>query len=116
MTTYTGGCHCGAVRYSVDMEIKSVVSCNCSLCSKRGWLLAFTTPEHFRLESGEDTLTTYRFNKHVVNHQFCKICGQQSFARGTDPSGAESIAINVRCLDGVDTDSFPVTKFDGKNS
>jgi hypothetical protein len=55
--TYTGGCHCGKVRYEVNLDLESVMSCNCSICSKRGWLLAFTSKDAFRLIDGEDELT-----------------------------------------------------------
>ncbi len=116
MNTYTGGCHCGAVKYEVDTTLENVISCNCSLCAKRGWLLAFVTPAHFRLASGEDNLTDYQFNKKKIHHLFCKTCGTASFGRGSDGNGNEMIAINVRCLDEIDPDTIPSSKFDGKNA
>jgi hypothetical protein len=67
------------------------------------------------LRSGADSLTDYQFNKKIIHHLFCRTCGIGSFARGTGPDGAEMIAINVRCLDGVDLDSLTVTPFDGKS-
>ena len=57
--------------------------------------------DKFTLETGEDDLTDYQFNKHVIHHLFCKTCGIKSFARGNGPTGP-TVAINVRCLDGVD--------------
>lgn len=90
------------------------MSCNCSICSKRGSLLAFAPADRFLLVSGEDRLSDYQFNKKVIHHLFCRNCGVQPFARGTAPDGAEMVAINVRCLDGVDIPALPVTPFDGK--
>lgn len=116
MTTYTGGCHCGAVQYETDIEtLNAVISCNCSLCSKRGWLLTFVPASQFRLLKGEESLTEYQFNKKIIHHLFCNICGTASFGRGMGPDGMEMAAINVRCLDGVDIDSLTIQKYDGKS-
>jgi hypothetical protein len=113
MTTYTGGCHCGAVRYEVTADIDGVMSCNCSICSKKGSLLTFVPADRFELQKGEGALTDYQFNKHVIHHLFCKTCGIASFARGSSPKG-EMVAINVRCLDGFDFEKVPVKQFDGR--
>lgn len=112
--TYSGGCHCGAVRYEVTLALDPVIACNCSICTKRGHLLSFTTPDKFKLLSGGDNLVDYQFNKHVIHHLFCNKCGVQSFARGTRPDGKESIAINVRCLDDVDVTALKTSPFDGR--
>ena len=113
--TYTGSCHCGAVLYEATTDFAQVMSCNCSRCSRRGWLLTFVPPDQFTLQAGEDVLQEYRFNTHNIAHLFCKTCGIESFARGKGPGGAEMVAINVRCLDGVDPDSFNVKKVDGRS-
>jgi hypothetical protein len=113
--TYSGGCQCGKVRYEVSADIGEVVSCNCSRCGKLGSLLAFAPASEFKLISGEGATTEFQFNKHVIHHLFCSTCGIQSFSKGTAPNGAEMVAINVRCLDGVDTDTFKVTNFDGRS-
>jgi len=111
--TYTGSCHCGAVRYEVETGFEPIISCNCSICRKRGSVLTFVPLGQFRLVSGEDALTDYQFNHKVVHHLFCRTCGVASFGRGTTPDGSEMVGINIRCLDGVDLDSLPITKFDG---
>jgi len=114
--TYSGGCQCGAVRYDVSMEIGDVIACNCSRCGRLGSLLAFAPAQDFTLKSGEDALTDFQFNKHVIHHLFCKTCGIESFARGTGPDGTEMVAINARCLDGVDPASLNVVQFDGRSA
>ncbi len=112
--THTGGCHCGKVRYEVEADIDEVNSCNCSLCQKRGYLLAFVPRAQFTLLSGEKDQTDYQFNKKVVHHWFCGTCGVSSFGTGEGEFG-EMVAINVRCLDDVDLDALKVKRIDGKS-
>lgn len=114
-TTFQGGCHCGNVRYEVKTELGQVIACNCSICAKKGHLLTFVAPEQFKLLSGEDKITDYQFNKKKIHHLFCSTCGVGSFARGTGPGGKSMIAINARCLDGVDTETLSMKHFDGKS-
>jgi hypothetical protein len=114
-TTYSGGCHCGRVRFEVTTAIDDVLECNCSICSKTGSLLTFVAPERLRLLSGGDELTDYQFGRRTVHHLFCPACGIRSFARGRTPDGRERVAINVRCLDGVEPGELPVRKFDGRS-
>ncbi len=111
---YRGSCHCGKVAYTVEGEINEAYSCNCSLCSRRGSLLWFAPREKFTLLSGDDDLTTYTFNKQVIQHRFCKTCGVQSFAWGRDRGGNEMAAINIRCLENFDVEKVPVTQVNGK--
>jgi hypothetical protein len=109
---YLGGCHCGAVRYEVETDLEKIISCNCSHCEKKGLLLNFVEKEKFKLLSGEDKLTEYQFNKRAIRHLFCKICGVQSFSEGvTFPK----VAINVRCLDGIDLSTLTITPYNGKD-
>ena len=115
--SYEGGCHCGTIRYTAEVDVEQSVSCNCSRCSKLGAILTFAPVDKFQLLSGSDSdLTDYLFNKHVIHHLFCSKCGIESFARGTRPDGAEMVAINVRCLDGVDADGLRPQFHDGKSS
>ena len=112
---FSGGCHCGAVRYEVTADLDTAITCNCSRCSKLGWILTFTPAESFTLVSGEEKLTDYLFNKHVIHHLFCSTCGVESFARGVGPNGAEMVAVNIRCLDDVDLSSLNPTPVDGRS-
>lgn len=114
---YTGSCHCGAVRYTVEADLSQpVMACNCSMCGRTGTLLSFVPSESFHLEQGSDSLTDYQFNKHRIHHLFCKVCGIKSFARGVGPGGKEMAAVNVRCLEGVDPEKLQVKHFDGKSA
>jgi hypothetical protein len=114
-TTYAGSCHCKKVRYEVDTDLAMVIQCNCSICSRTGALLTFVPPEQFRLQSGQDAQTDYQFNTKNVHHLFCSTCGIRSFGHGTGPDGKPMYAINVRCLDGVDTAQLSLTQVDGKS-
>ena len=111
---YRGSCHCGKVAYEVEGEINEALSCNCSVCSRRGSLLWFTSRDKMKLLRGESELTNYTFNKHLIQHLFCKHCGIQSFAFGKDPKGNEMAAINIRCLEDFAFENVPVRKFNGK--
>lgn len=112
---YQGGCHCGNVRYEVEAQINSGLTCNCSICSKKGHILAFVTEDKFKLLKGEDSLSDYQFNKKTIHHLFCKNCGVSSFGKGIMPNGARMVSINVRCLDDFDFKNLPITEHDGKN-
>jgi hypothetical protein len=113
--TYVGSCHCGAVRYEVETDLARVISCNCSMCGRAGWLLTFVNADKFKLLSGEDALGDYHFNTKKISHLFCKVCGIKAFSKGMNATGQEMRSINVRCLEGVDPDTLSVTKVDGKS-
>lgn len=115
MQTYHGSCHCGAVKYEVEADLSKVIECNCSHCARKGFLLTFVPASQFRLLSGEESLTEYRFNKKVIAHLFCKVCGVQGFSRGQDEQGNATLAVNVRALEGVDMSSLKPAFIDGKN-
>src|SRR5437870_1648804 len=64
--TYTGGCHCGMVRFECTTDLAMVTACNCSICTKKGLHFTFLDPARFRLDAGEDSLKEYLFNKHAI--------------------------------------------------
>lgn len=113
--THSGGCHCGAVRYRATGSLDRVISCNCSICTQRGLLLTFVPAADFELVSGEEALADYQFGQKRIHHLFCRTCGVESFARGTAPDGAAMVAVNVRCLDGVDPAALDPAPFDGRS-
>ena len=113
--TYTGGCHCGQIRFECTTDMAMVTACNCSICTKRGALWAFVPPESFGLRAGGEMLADYQFNKKVIHHLFCPDCGVAPFSRGKGPDGKEMIAVNVRCLDDVDVAALNPKPFDGKS-
>ena len=110
---YTGGCHCGAVRFKIAIEKHQADECNCSICQKKGFLHLIIPRENFTLLQGEEVLTTYTFNTGVAKHKFCKICGIHSFY--IPRSHPDCIDVNLRCLDGDVISKFEIVPFDGKN-
>ncbi len=112
--THHGSCHCGAVTFTVTADIEKVISCNCSHCARKGFLLAFVPAEQFELLSGEENLTEYRFNSKHIAHLFCKTCGVQCFGRG-EHDGKKTIAVNVRTIPEINPDELTITKVDGRS-
>jgi hypothetical protein len=101
----------------VDLDLsKAVIACNCSMCGKKGTLLTFVPAGEFKLQSGEGGLTSYHFNKMVIDHLFCSTCGVTSFARGKKPDGTAMVAVNARCLDGVDPRKLEIKHVDGASA
>jgi hypothetical protein len=113
METLEGGCHCGAVRFRVDVERFEASECNCSICTMKGILHLIVPPERFRLVSGAEALRTYTFNTRVAQHRFCRHCGMHPFY--TPRSHPNDVDVNIRCLDGDAWRRFSLTRFDGKN-
>ena len=114
---FEGSCHCGAVKFSVDGDPPtSAMSCNCSHCRRKGFLLAFIPRDAFTLHSGADALQRYTFNKHKIEHQFCTTCGTQAFAYGSNPDGSAVIALNLRCVPGIDPNALKVQEYDGASA
>ena len=111
--TYEGSCHCGAIRFEVDMPAPTqAFGGNCSICARMGWLLAFVPAESFRLVSGEGSLRDYQFGKMNVHHLFCTTCGIRSFTRGKNKTGEPVVVVNLRCVAGLDATKLPVHSFD----
>lgn len=110
---YRGGCHCGAVRFEVEApEDVQATDCNCSVCSLTGFVHLIVPARDFRLLSGADEITTYRFNTGVAKHLFCRVCGIKSFY--VPRSNPDGIDVNVRCLDEAPR-SITIEPFDGRN-
>lgn len=112
---HTGSCHCGHVAFTVEGTIDCAMSCNCSICQRRGSLLWFVPRDALRLSTPEQNAGTYEFNKHVIKHRFCRTCGIHPYGEGTDLKGDRMAAINIRCIEGIDLASVPTTHFDGRS-
>jgi hypothetical protein len=113
MQVYSGGCHCGKVRFCVTGDLAQATICNCSICAKKGFVHLIVPLSAFELLSGADALVSYRFNTGVAEHKFCSACGIHSFY--TPRSDPDKVDVNVRCLDDVDLSAVEVQLFDGKH-
>lgn len=115
MKIYHGSCHCGRVKFSVTTDIDKIVSCNCSICGKKGVLHHRVEPEQFNFLNGDEYLSLYQFDTKEAKHFFCKECGIHPFS---NPRAApDKYSINVRCLNDFDLEAeeYEVVKFDGSN-
>ena len=114
MRTHAGGCHCGRVRFEVVAPASlEVTDCNCSICSKYGYLHLIVPADRFKLLSGREVLTTYSFNTHVAKHFFCSVCGVKSFY--IPRSHPDGISVNARCIDSDTIEAMSVKPFDGRD-
>lgn len=110
---YTGSCHCGEIQFEIDApETIEVDDCNCSICTKSGFLHLILPLNKFTLTAGEDAISTYSFGTGVAKHTFCKICGIKPFY--TPRSNPDGIDVNLNCLD-TKPKIINVSKFDGQN-
>ena len=88
-----GSCHCGKIAYRLDAEPTGAIECNCSICRRKGSVLAAFDPDKFHLETSPDDIAVYTFHNHVIRHQFCKTCGC-ALCRGHGPDGAAMVVLN----------------------
>lgn len=110
---YPGSCHCGAVKFEVEApEDVEIEDCNCSICTKSGYLHLIVPSSKFRLLAGEEQLQTYTFNSGVAKHRFCGVCGIKPFY--IPRSNPDGVDVNVHCLDTPPV-SMTIVKFDGQN-
>lgn len=110
----SGGCHCGAVRFQVQLPATVVgQSCNCSICTKTGFVHIIAPESRFPLLEVGDRLTTYAFNTGVARHLFCDTCGVKSFYRPR--SNPDGWSVNANCLDDADSLDLLIEAFDGQN-
>jgi hypothetical protein len=123
--TYSGSCHCGAVRFEADLDLyQGLMKCNCSLCAKaRAWFV-IAPPDGVRLVHGPDAQTVYEWippgrPRPNLHFQFCKTCGVRTFGRGDHgPGGGPFCFVNVAALDDVEADELaaaPTRLVDGRN-
>lgn len=113
MVLHTGGCHCGRVRFEVRAPTRlKVADCNCSICSKSGYLHLIVRKSEFRLLQGEESLTTYTFNTGTAKHFFCSTCGVKSFY--VPRSHPDGYSVNARCLDAGTVEAIEVEPFNGR--
>jgi hypothetical protein len=111
LTSYSGSCHCGAVRFEARTTLSPAVRCNCSFCRRRGAVMANVQADDFRLLADEEALGLYRWNTRIARHYFCTRCGIYTFHRPR--MRPEIYRVNVGCLEGVDPYALEVTVQDG---
>lgn len=111
---HQGSCHCGRIAFEVEGEPEQLTSCNCSHCSRKGFLLWFVPRTSLTLKTPEQDMATYTFNRHAIKHHFCPVCGCAPFGFG-EHEGKPLAAVNARCLTDLDTAALPVREVDGRS-
>lgn len=112
MPTYSGSCHCGAIRFEIDTDIIDPYSCDCSICRKRNAVMTTVHESRFKLLAGEDKLTLYQWNTKIARHYFCGVCGVYPFHRKR--AMPDCYAINVMALDDFDPTGMAVRRAEGR--
>jgi len=117
LKTYTGSCHCGAVRFEADLDLtQPSFRCNCSICRRTRFWPAVALPSQFRLLAGEGELAEYLFHKRKNQHFFCRHCGVRAFGIGNDTPIGQMVGVNLGCLEGVGEEELariPIVYVDG---
>ncbi|MGM9484002.1 GFA family protein [Roseateles sp. NT4] len=113
--THHGSCHCGRIKFEVEVEPASALSCNCSICQRKGSLLWFVPRTALKLLTPDENASSYTFNQHVIRHRFCPTCGMHPYGEGKGPDGSAMAAINIRCLEDIDLKAVTITEFDGRS-
>ncbi|MEL0019241.1 MAG: GFA family protein [Rickettsiales bacterium] len=115
MKTYHGSCHCGTVKYEIEADLSTVTRCTCSICTKKGILLARVAPDKITITEGADALKLYQFNEMVAEHYFCPNCGIHT--HGHPRAAPEMFVVNVNTLDDFDVhaETFTIRHFDGRH-
>ena len=113
---HKASCHCGAVVLELDLPngIEDPRRCDCSMCRRRGAIVASVRLAGIRIVQGEDALQLYQFNTRTARHYFCKHCG--IYTHHQRRSNPEQHGYNVACLEGVDPfDLTDIPTRDGVN-
>jgi hypothetical protein len=106
-------CHCGTVVCRVATNPTEAIECNCSICRRKGAILAAVASEQFHLATPRDDLAVYTFGRHMIRHQFCKRCGCAPFSEGVGSDDRAMVAVNLRCAEDLDLSTIRITPFDG---
>tara|TARA_B100001540_G_C15638035_1_gene565292 strand:+ start:127 stop:495 length:369 start_codon:yes stop_codon:yes gene_type:complete len=109
-------CHCKSVQIELQLEkgIEELVRCNCSLCKRRGSIMAKIKLEKLKVIKGENKLSVYKFGKkRHAEHFFCSVCGIYTHHRSyTNP---ENFEFNVACIDNINSFEYKeIPVFDGE--
>lgn len=117
-TQHLGGCHCGAVRFAVDLDLANgATRCNCTACTKTAATSVIVKPEAFSLRSPEADLGTYAWGGKTGTRFFCKGCGVHCFLRGHLPElGGDYVSVNINTLDDIDPWTLKILYWDGRHN
>jgi hypothetical protein len=114
--THVASCHCGAIEIQLVLPkgIENPRRCDCSMCRRRGTIVASVPLDGLRISKGTDQLRLYQFNTMTAKHFFCSICG--IYTHHQRRSNPKEYGFNVGCLrDCNPYELEPVPVLDGLN-
>ncbi|KAI1198538.1 Mss4-like protein [Nemania serpens] len=119
--TYEAGCHCGYVKFafalSPGLDEYKVMQCNCSACTRFGYLLVYPEAKDITWHNdGRARCATYRFNTKRKDHLFCPKCGASLGIDNRETLTPPRYGISVRAIYGVDVDKLVYKKGNGRQS
>ena len=102
----TGSCHCGEIEFQVILNnrLENIRRCNCSLCSRKGAIMASVPLNSLMVTKGKEFLSLYQWNTKTAEHYFCRICGIYTYHRRR--SNPNEYGFNVACFDDIDLSEF----------
>ena len=108
-------CHCRSVEADINItNLEKVIRCNCSLCKRKGFIMAMVKNEVFKIIKGKDKFKLYQFHTNVAKHFFCSNCG--IYTHHNPRSNPAMTGFNIGCVDEIDPfDFFDVPINDGNN-
>jgi hypothetical protein len=113
---HLGSCHCGDVRFEVDIDASTGGRCNCTVCTKTSVTGGIVKPAAFTLVSDESKLATYEWASKMSKRYFCKHCGVHCFGRGhLEQLGGDFVSVNLNCLDDIDVRDLSLVFWDGRH-
>ncbi|MFV8753158.1 GFA family protein [Nannocystaceae bacterium ST9] len=113
---HRGSCHCGAVRFTVELAPTQASRCNCTICTKTSITGCIVKPDAFTLNEGESSLSTYVWGSEMSKRYFCSRCGIHCFGRGhLAELGGDFVSVNVNCLDDIDVGTLSPIHWDGRH-
>ena len=95
-----GKCHCGSIKFSINTKIRDLRRCNCSMCSRKGFVMGTALIDELTITSGEKNLTSYKWNTKIAEHFFCKICGINTHHKRR--SNPNQYGYNIGCIEGFE--------------
>ena len=113
---YKLSCHCQAVEIELNPQngLDSFVRCNCSMCKRRGAIMAILEHGDIKVVKGQDKLSLYQFHTNTAKHYFCAVCG--IYTHHQTRTNKSKYGVNVACVHDVDSlDINDVKDIDGKN-
>jgi len=104
--TYSGSCHCAAIKFEITSDFEELTTCDCSICTLKNAVMVKVHKSDFQLLAGQEQLTEYQFHTKTARHFFCKVCGIYTFHNKR--LAPDSYGVNIFCLKDFDSDGIPV--------